>query len=249
MISNDSCAINLKSVTILAAQAGTSMNFTFKLNKYLLLLIIGIYSSNICISQNKKLDALVNLQSFVAAAIKEEWKTKKQKEGITISYRNLELFDTIKTRELMLKFIVSGTIDSIISQIKQPGKLLSWNEGIRNATMLQDNDNNWILHTVYKIPWPLSKQDIVAHYSIEQRNDTIRISSKSLPDFIKPLKGSVREGYNLTQWLIVAKNNSLFDIEFSAISLTNSSIPRWIKDPLIRKMLIKSFSGFRNNLL
>ena len=239
----------MKLGTILVAQLGTLMNLTFIINKYLLLVLIGIYSSNICISQNKGLDALVNLQSFVAAAKKEKWKTKKQKEGITISYRNLVLFDTIKTRELMLKFTVSGTIDSIVSQIKQPGKLLSWNEGIRNATLLKDDDDHWILHTVYKIPWPFSKQDIVAQYSIEQRKDTLRISSKSVPDFIEPIKGSTREGYNLTQWLIIAKNNSLFDIEFSAISITNSSIPRWIKDPLIRGMLIRSFSGFKNSLL
>jgi len=225
------------------------MNSAFKIKIYLLLLAIGISSSNISMAQNKGLDAIENLQSFVAAAKKEKWKTRKQKDGVTISYRDLQLFDTINTRELMLKLTISGTIDSIVAQIKQPGNLTFWNEGIRKATLLRDHKDNWILHTVYKVPWPFAQQDIVAFYSIEQRKDTIVIFSKSLPNFIKPIKGSTREGYNLTQWLIISKSNKLFEIKFSAISITNSSIPRWIKDPMIRRMLRKSFLRFKNRLL
>ena len=213
-----------------------------------ILFVAFITAISVVPAQNEKLDDIENLQEFVRLAKKDKWKQANQKDGITISYRNLELFDTIETRELLLEFTVSGTIDSILSQIKQPGKLKSWNEGIRTATMLRDNDDNWMLHTVYKIPWPFSQQDIVARYSIEHKKDTILISSKSVPDFIKPKEGITREGYNLSQWLIIPKNNGFFEIRFSAISLTNSSIPRWIKDPLIQRMLTKSFTKFKNRL-
>jgi hypothetical protein len=195
------------------------------------------------------LDSIPNLQEFVAAATKEEWKQAKQKNGITLSYRKLELFDTIKTRELLVQFTVSGTIDSILSQIKQADNLKTWNDGIRSAAVLEENDANWIMHTVYKIPWPLSQQDLVASYATEKRTDTIVIASKSLPDFIAPTKGITREGYNLSQWLLIPKDNGLVEVKFSAISLTNSSIPRWIKDPLLQGMLIRSFSKFKKRLL
>lgn len=217
------------------------------MNKYLLILIIALANSNIFIAQNKELDAIRNLQEFVAAAKKENWKQAKQKNGITIIYRKLELFDTINVRELMVKFTVSGTIDSILSEIKQPDNLKTWNYGIRRAKILKDMDTNWILHTVYKIPFPFSQQDLVASYSTEKRKDVIVISSKSSPDFIKPIKGITREGYNLSQWLLIPRNNGLFEIKFSAISITNSRIPRWIKDPLIQRMLLKSFGKFKNS--
>ena len=219
------------------------------MKKYLLILTLALASSNIFIAQNKELDAIANLQEFVAAAKKEKWKQAKQKDGITISYRDLELFDTIETRELRLKFTVSGTIESILSQIKQVDNLKAWNDGVRQAKVLKDNDSSWILHTVYKIPWPFSQQDLVASYSIERRKDIVIISSKSLPDYIKPTEGITREGYNLSQWLIIPKSNGLFEVKFSAISLTNSSIPRWIKDPLLQRMLLKSFSKLKNRLL
>ena len=219
------------------------------MNKYLFILIIALASSNICIAQNKELNAIGNLQEFVAAAKTENWKHAKQKNGITISYRKVVLFDTIKTRELRVNFTVAGTIDSILAQIKQPDKLRSWNNGVRSAKVLKDNDTNWVLYTEYKIPFPFSQQDLVASYNIKKRKNTVVISSKSLPDFIKPKKGITREGYNLSQWLVVSKNNGLFEIKFSAISLTNSGIPRWIKDPVLRGMLIKSFSKFKNRLL
>ncbi len=218
------------------------------MKKNILILIIILAGSNLSMAQNKELDEIRNLEEFVATAKKEDWKQAKQKNGITISYRKLELFDTIKTRELLLEFTVSGTMDSILSQIKQPDNLSSWNDGIKSAKVLKDNGPNWILHTVYKIPFPFSQQDLVASYSIEERKDTIIISSKSLPDYIKPIKGITREGYNLSQWLLISKNNGLFEIKFSAISITNSSIPRWIKDPLIQRMLVRSFTKFKNRM-
>lgn len=217
-----------------------------KVKKYLLILIVALASSNILMAQNKELDAIRNLQEFVNAAKKEDWKQAKQKNGITIITRKLELFDTINVRELMVKFMVSGSIDSILSMIKHPDKLKTWNYGIKKAKILKEMDTNWILHTVYKIPFPFSQQDLVASYSIGKRKDVIVISSKSTPDFIKPIKGITREGYNLSQWLLIPRNNGRFEIKFSAISITNSKIPRWIKDPLIQRMLLKSFGEFKN---
>lgn len=219
------------------------------MNKFVLLLIITLASPLLFIAQNKQLETISNLQEFVAAAKKDKWEQAKQKDGITISYRDLELFETIETRELLLEFNIRGSLDSILSQIKQPDKLKSWNDGVSSAELLKDIDANWIMHTVYDIPWPFSQQDLVASYNIERRKDSIIISSRSLPDFIKPVEGITREGYNLSQWLIIAKHNSLFEIKFSAISLTNSSIPRWIKDPLIQRMLIKSFGKFKKSVL
>jgi hypothetical protein len=219
------------------------------MNKYLFILILAFAGSNMSIAQNKELNAIPNLQEFIAASKTENWKHAKQKNGITISYRKVVLFDTIKTRELMVKFTVSGTLDSILAQIKQPDKLRLWNNGVRHAKVLKDNDSNWVLYTEYKIPFPFSQQDLVASYTIEKRENTVVISSKSLPDFIEPIKGLTREGYNLSQWLVIKKDNGLFEIKFSAISLTNSSIPRWIKDPVIRGMLLKSFSKFKDRLL
>jgi hypothetical protein len=214
----------------------------------IILLAAFIASIQLVQAQNDKLDDIDNLQEFVNIAKKGKWKQAQDQDGIRIYYRDLELFDSLETREMSLKLGVSGTIESILSQLKQPVKLKSWNDGIRSAEMLRDNNDNWVLHTVYKIPWPFSQQDMVSEYSIEQGKDTVLISSKSVPDFIKPIKGVTREGYNLSQWLITSKNNGLFEIKFSAISLTNSSIPRWIKDPLLQRMLIKSFKKLKGSL-
>ena len=147
------------------------------MKKALLILIILLASSSIFNAQNKELDAIGTLQDFVAAAKKGNWEQAKQKNEITVSYRELELFDNIETRELLVEFTVLGTIDSILSQLKRPDQLKSWNEGIRSAKLLKDAAPDWILHTVYKIPWPFSQQDLVASYSIEKRKDTIVISS------------------------------------------------------------------------
>ncbi|MEC3908122.1 hypothetical protein VOI54_13915 [Tamlana sp. 2201CG12-4] len=201
-------------------------------------------------AQNESLNDINTLQEFVSIARKGQWKEVKYKKGVSLNYRNLVVSDTIETRELSAKFKLQfSNIDSIVSHIKQPKHVRLWNDGVRDVNLLKNGVTNWISHTTYDIPFPFKQQDLVTHSTITQKHNTIILSSKSLPDFIEPQKGVTREGYNLSEWRLTTSENGTIEVEFYAVSLTKSNIPRFVRDPIIQRKLINSFINLKERLL
>ena len=201
-------------------------------------------------AQNESLNQIHTLKEFVSIAKKGKWKEVKYKKGVSLNYRDLVISDTIETRQLSAKFKLNYcTIDSIIAYIKLPKHVRLWNDGIKDICILKNESSSWISHTTYNIPFPFKQQDMVTYSTISQKGNVFIISSKSLPNYIKPKRGVTREGYNVSEWRLTRSSNEIIDVEFSAISLTKSSIPRFLKDPIIRRKLVNSFINLKENLL
>ena len=200
-------------------------------------------------TQNKSLDSIKTLKEFVAFSKKGKWKEARNKKGVTLNYRDLLFYD-IETRLLSAKFKLKyNNIDSLISHIKEPKYIKLWNSSVKDVDILKNEDTNWISHTTYAIPFPFKQQDLVARSTISKEGNSLIISSKSLPNYIQLKKGINREGYNLSEWRLTKSINGIIDVEFSTISLTNSSIPRFLKDPIIQRKLLSSFIKLKEKFL
>lgn len=212
--------------------------------KILILTLLSFYWAK---SQN--LESLKDMNSLLLDAEKDSWESRKINNEIEIRYRNLILFDTIYTRELKATFLVENTnLKSIIKQIKTPKNITSWNSSIKTAELLKDENNSWILHTVYDIPFPFSNQDLVASYTIKKHSNFCLINSRSVPNYISTKKNVNRIEKQYSQWKITSIRNNEFQIIFSAISLSNNHIPRFLKDPIVQRSLFKAFEKFKSQL-
>ena len=200
------------------------------------------------LAQNNMLDSITELRQFTAMARVSNWKPVKQKQGVMVKYRNLNIGDTLKVRELSAHFTVTAPLDSIVFNLKQPFKIEIWNEAVRKSSLLKDGHSEWILHTIYNIPYPFSQQDLVTVCSLKNVEKDIIITTRSLPDYIAPLKGMRREQFNLGQWVLSPDNSGKISVTFSAVSLSNTKIPRFIKDPIIQKKLLNAFIKLKNLL-
>ncbi len=207
--------------------------------------LLFLFSFVNCIAQKNDLAQISSFKEFVLQSKKGKWEQVKEKNNVTISYRSLVLFDSIDTREMSIQFeIPTTTIDSIIQHIKKPIKVLHWNKSLRKNSLLKDSQNEWISYSLYKIPFPFTQQDLVAISKIEKEQDTVIISSKALPNYINTKKGISRVASNFSQWQLVADKGKI-KISYSAISVANSNIPRFIKDPIIQRKLLRSFTKFK----
>jgi hypothetical protein len=218
--------------------------------KSVILLAIMLVTLENVQAQNESLDSIQTLKEFVAFSKKGKWKEARNKKGVSLNYRDLVFSSSIKTRQLSAKFkLDSCNLDSIIAHIKLPKYVKLWNEGVRDINILKKGDDNWVSHTTYNIPFPFKQQDLVTHSIISQQENKVILYSKSLPDYISPKKGVTREGYNLSEWRLTKSVNGTIEVEFCVISLTNSSIPRFLKDPIIQRKLLTSFINLKENLL
>ena len=184
------------------------------------------------LAQNNVLDSITELQQFTAMARVSDWKPVKQKQGILVKYRKLNIGDTLKTRELSVHFTVKAPLERIVFSLKHPFKIEAWNEAVRKSSLLKNGDSNWISHIIYDVPYPFTQQDIITAYALKNINKNIVITTRSLPEYIAPLKGMRRERFNLGQWVLSPDDSGKISVTFSVVSLSNAKIPRFIKDPI-----------------
>ena len=76
---------------------------------------------------------------------------------------------------------------------RNPEKILAWKDGVKTVNLLKKEGLNWIIHTVYDIPYPLSGQDIVVQKLMIYENTNIIILLFALPDYIEPIKNVTRQ--------------------------------------------------------
>lgn len=199
---------------------------------FIMLTAVGMAQSN--------LNDIHTLTEFINVSEQAPWKIAQSDKGISIQYRNLTLNDTLETRELLVRLTANTTLEKAKNYVTLPENIIQWNDAVKDIKYVKQNSSYWIAHTLYDIPFPLSKQDLVAKYWVEYDGNTIIIHVKSVPDAIPETKGYDRESYNLSQWRLIPKNNTI-TVEFAGITLSNSKIPRFIKDPIIQRKLLNSF--------
>ena len=196
------------------------------------------------------LDTVCNIKQVTNPAKKSPWETVKQDEGVVIKYRWLKINKSIKTREMLAQFSVVTPKDSIFNFLKQPEKHKIWNKGVKSFKILKNDSLNWVSHSIYNIPFPISQQDLVAkNIRIDSNNQTI-INITSQPNFIPSLEDIDRVKHYIGQWVIkpISESSDTINISFSAITLSKSYIPRFIKDPIVQNNLLKSFKALKHEL-
>lgn len=206
----------------------------------LLIIIFGIaihYTS----AQDTNINNIETLKTFLDLSKLSSWEQAQDKDGVSIHYRDITFKDSIATRQILVKFITTTSIKKAQQFVTKASHIESWNDAIKSMTVLKQTDSYWIAHSIYNIPFPLTKKDLVAKYWIEQIGNNIIVHVKSIPNFIPEEQGLSREAYNLSQWILSPKNSGLVEVVFTGITLDNSKIPRFIKDPIVQRKLLNSF--------
>jgi hypothetical protein len=173
------------------------------------------------------------------------WETIREDKGVKLSSRWLTVGDSVKTREIAAHFVVDADYESLLACLKYPEKILAWNDGVRSLNVLQQDGSTWVTHTVYDIPYPFSQQDLVVKNVMIQEKQTIIILLSASPDYIEPLKNVTRQQLYFGKWELKTVDNSRTEVRFSAISFSKSSVPRFMRDPIIQKKLFNSFVGLK----
>ncbi len=196
------------------------------------------------------LDSASTIQQVMNMSDLEPWKVVKQEDDITLKYRWLKIGGELKTRALSIHFTSETHTDTLLSYLVNTEKHNEWNKGIKAFNILaKDSTNlNWITHTKYDIPFPISQQDLVVNNVLMVSDSLLIIDITSKPNYIPSLEDSDRIKHYIAQWKVYPIDSNTIDVTFSAITLSKSYIPRFIKDPIIQNNFIKSFKALKKSL-
>jgi hypothetical protein len=206
------------------------------------LFMILILNGTRTLAQSEYWNTIADIRQVTAMASCKSWEILKQDGDVTLRSRWLTFGDSLKTREISSYFMVDADIQSVLVYLMHPEKILAWNEGIKSMKLLKHEKYIWITHSLYDIPYPFSQQYLVVKNILVKENQKVIILLSALPDYIVPLSNVNRQRLYFGKWELNPLDSRTTEVSFSAISFSNSSIPRVIRDPIIQKKLFNSFT-------
>ena len=86
-----------------------------------------IINKTIVIAQQKPWKDIRDINQIIALASCEQWETIKQDEGVYLRSRWLTFGDTLKTREISLRFVINAGIQGVVTNLVTGAFIFSFN--------------------------------------------------------------------------------------------------------------------------
>jgi hypothetical protein len=193
-------------------------------------------------------ESVVNSTGFPAA---DKWEEVRNYNGVVTYVRWLHHNDGSKTRERMGDMKVDCSLRKTVEVLTDPEETKKWMSGVsENYLLSKSNPSEWYTYTLYSIPWPFNKRDLVSSFALRNNpgNKTVIINIDSRADQIPIKQGIERLKDYKAIWTITETAPQKVHIVFSAISNAPPIFPRYIQDPIIEKMFHNNLVRLRNLL-
>lgn len=171
--------------------------------------------------------------------IYSEWELDRNSGGVKTFTRWIEQEGSDKVRERKGEMVLNCTVEDVVKLLCNSENTALWMSGIKeNYCLKQVNLSEWYTYTLFDIPWPFEKRDLISNCKMEStvggKKVTILISSRE--DYL-PEKSHISrlKDYTAT-WTVVGITGNKVTISFSAIANTPPMFPRFIQDPILAKM-------------
>ena len=179
-----------------------------------------------------------------ANEIPPKWKTAKKTDRVELQYRWLKFGDTLKAREMCIRFTIDADHLSIINSLKEPERVLQWSTGLQTFEIIGQSTNEWTTYSLYDIPKPLRKQDLVAKYQLNFLKDSTVVDVMAVPNEKRKYDKIKRINNYSGKWIMKQNRDGTTDVSFFSLSVSKPIIPRFILDLILQPMLINSFEEF-----
>jgi len=172
----------------------------------------------------------------------ETWKEVESKSGITIYERWVKINSNLTVKERKGEMTIKGSVNSVVDLLSDPSKAKLWMENVSEAYLVKkESDREWASYTYFSLPWPFENRDMISVSRLNFNNPvsaTIEMISK---ENALPTKKNVKRlaNYKAT-WKIADLGNGHIFISFSTISYTSPEYPRFIQDPIVRKVFMRN---------
>jgi hypothetical protein len=169
-------------------------------------------------------------------------------QNISVYAKWIPLNETVSTRKVKAVFSCSAEVNDVIRLISDDAAVTQWMSNVADFNRLKSvSAGEWFSYLRYGLPWPLSDQDCIVHYVVEEMEGgkSARVLVTGIPDYIPVNSGISRISHLECEWLIHKTGDNRVVIEYSQYSKQPPKFPRKITDPLVQKALIRSLAAFR----
>jgi hypothetical protein len=177
----------------------------------------------------------VNGQSTI-----EEYGIVMQDERITLYERWVFFLDTnIKGREIQGVFETSASMAKMLTTVVDETRIREWQTNIIKYQYIPGSDSIWHTYALYKMPWPLNKQDYLLKYTLRKLTDNLTVLSfqDSLDEQLAPVIKNVDRKPTVGYWQFEKLSNGKTKVVYTIVTKP-TGYPRFITDPIVRNNLM-----------
>ena len=184
-----------------------------------------------------------------AAQCQEDWKLKKDKNGIKVYSRKTPNF---KFDELKVDCIFEGKISQLAAVILDVKNQYQWVYKTAKSELLKQVTNaDLIYYSEIECPWPFHNRDLIARMTITQNTSTkiLSIVAKSVDNYLPSKKNLVRVKYSNALWTITPLNNAQFKVEYKIQIDPGDGVPAWILNMFATNGPYESFKNLKDKIM
>ena len=183
------------------------------------------------------------------AQCQEDWKLKKDKNGIKVYSRKTPNF---KFEEIKVDCIFEGKISQLAAVILDVKKQYQWVYKTAKSELLKQVTNaDLFYYSEIECPWPFHNRDLIARMTITQNTSTkiLSIVAKSVDNYLPSKKNLVRVKYSNALWTITPLNNAQFKVEYKIQIDPGDGVPAWILNMFATNGPYESFKNLKDKIM
>jgi START domain len=171
---------------------------------------------------------IVCLIFLPAAKCQDNWKLKKDKNGIKVYSRKTKAY---KFDELKVECVFESRLSQLAAVILDAEHQYQWAYKTAKSEVLKQNSAaDIIYYSEIECPWPFENRDLVARMTAAQNTSTkvLTIVAKSMNDYLPVKKNLVRIKYSDALWTVIPLNNTQVKVEYKIQVDPGDGVPAWV---------------------
>ena len=191
---------------------------------------------------------LVCILFVVPAKSQENWKLRKDKNGIKVFSRPSKSY---KFDELKVECEIEGRISQLAALLFDVNTQYEWAYKTKKSELLKEvSASDVIFYTEIECPWPYQNRDMVVQQTMQQNpaNKVLTVQAKNVDNYLPPKKDIVRLTYSSAVWTVTPINNQRFKIVYQIQLDMGENVPAWLTNLFAVDGPYDSFSNMKKQI-
>lgn len=172
-----------------------------------------------------------------------KWELAKEKNGIKV-FTSVD--GTSKFKSIKVEAVLAGKLDKIVHLLSDAASNKDWIYSTKESYIIKRiSPTETISYTETSVPWPASNRDIAINMklSLDEKNNTLKVVARGVPNAIAVKKGIVRIPIFNGLWNIKYDGKSTLFINYFLEIDPGGAIPSWITNMFVAKGPYETFSN------
>ncbi|WMX16587.1 MULTISPECIES: hypothetical protein [unclassified Aureispira] len=169
--------------------------------------------------------------SFQISHAQSTWKVAKEKNGVKIETR---FIDGWSIKEYRATVYIKTTLEKAVEAYRDPVQRKAFMARSIEVSNLKENSKTDIItYNLGNAPWPVADRDNITHSVFTKTGNQVKVTMKSLPDYIPKKDGIVRVPRSKGYWLFIDQGNGIIKVVQQSVADLGGSVPDWLVNSTI----------------